>query len=203
MSLTKEIQQAVCKQEIEKGNIVSENFNYMFAGEMDVISYKKSGYINEYETKISRGDYKADAAKKKWHSYINKQYQYLPNYFSYVCPTNMIKVEELIYDWMGLYYFCAETKKITEVKKPKIIHKEKKEPIGLLTKISTQNNWKHYFGSCALTIKNKASEALYYGDEQRTKKTITQLEKDIELLRKRAVTAENELYLIERRKPQD
>lgn len=153
--MTKEIQELICRQEIEKGNIVSENFNYLFCGELDVLSYTKSGFSHEWEVKISKSDFKADAKKKKWDFFRGeKTWLSVPNYFWYVCPKDLIKEEELLHDWMGLVYYDSEIKSLTVIRKAKLIHKDKKEPLGLLQKIARQNNWKHYFGATQMTVKN-------------------------------------------------
>lgn len=149
--MTKEIQKELCKYEIEKGNIVSENFNYFFVGELDVISVNKSGYVSEFEVKVSRSDFKADAKKRKWYFFENKIEKQIPNYFNYVCPDGMIMPDE-IKPYMGLIYYSE--KGFLVVKKPKLIHKYKHCLIKLFTKISRQNNWRYYFGFCQLTVKN-------------------------------------------------
>jgi len=158
LSLTLELQQTICRAEIQKGNHVAENFNYFFAGELDVISVNKSGYVVEFEVKISRPDFKADAKKKKWQWYHDKLYgakSYCPNYFIYVCPEGLIKENE-IKDYQGLIY--VKDGEITIIKKPKLIHRHKHDIVKLLTKMLTTNNWKHYHGAQRLTILNREAK---------------------------------------------
>jgi len=164
LSLTKEIQQLICKAEIQKGNHVAENFNYFFAGELDVISVNKSGYVVELEVKISRADFKADAKKKKWQWYNDNLYfgkSHCPNYFIYVCPDNLIKEDE-IKDYQGLIY--VKDGELTVIKKPKLIHRHKHDIVKLLTKMLTVNNWKAYFGAQRLTILNREAVASNDGE---------------------------------------
>lgn len=156
MSLTKEIQNTICKAEIQKDNLVAENFNYFFSGELDVISVNGNGYACEFEVKISRGDFRADAKKYKWYFYDNSIGERVPNYFTYVCPAGLIKEEDLK-PYMGLIYF--EDGQLTIIRKPKLIHKYKHDLVKLLTKIARVNNWKHYFGKQKLTILNEEAKA--------------------------------------------
>lgn len=172
MSLTKEIQSIICKAEIQKGNLVAENVNYLFAGELDVCSVSKAGYVHEFEVKVSRADFKADAKKRKWHYYdyaheASKQAWFIkaPNYFTYVCPEGMIKPEELK-PWQGLIYLLPDNS-IQVVKKSTIIHKVKFDLPKLLTKMLTVNNWHHYYGAQKLTILNREIQAR--NDEQAKK----------------------------------
>lgn len=149
--MTKDIQKAIAMLEIEKGNIVTENFNYFFIGELDVVSLNKSGYVSEFEVKISRSDFKADSKKRKWYFFDNKIEKQIPNYFWYACPDGLIMPHE-IKPYMGLIYYSE--KGFIVIQKPKIIHKFKHDVVKLLTKIARQNNWKQYFGACQLTVKN-------------------------------------------------
>ena len=64
---TREIQALICQSETLKFNIPCENVKYLFSDwEIDVLSLNKSNYLTEFEVKISRSDFKADAKKKKW-----------------------------------------------------------------------------------------------------------------------------------------
>lgn len=162
MTLTKEIQQTICKAEIQKGNLVAENFNYFFTGELDVISVNKTGYASEFEVKVSRADFKADAKKRKWHFFdIVFTPKYIPNYFTYVCPANMIQEADLK-PYMGLIYY--NDGELITIRKPKLLHKEKPNPIALLSKLCRVNNWKQYFGAQKLTLLNR--EILAKNDER-------------------------------------
>lgn len=159
LSQTKDIQQAICKAEIKKGNHVAENFNYFFAGELDVISVSKSGYVSEFEVKVSRSDFKADAKKRKWQWYENPRLQILsaqcPNYFTYVCLKGLIQESDLK-DYQGLIWIIDN--EIITIRKPKIIHKHKHDILKLLSKMLTVNNWRHYFGAQKLTILNREAK---------------------------------------------
>jgi len=178
--LTKDIQQSICKVEIQKGNLVAENFNYFFAGELDVVSVNKSGYVSEFEVKISRPDFRADAKKRKWYFYENYQAllnpnPYSPNYFTYVCPTGLIQ-ETDIKPYQGLIWFSEG--ELTIIRKPKLIHKHKHDIQKLLTKMLTVNNWKSYFGAQRLTIQIREAAALYdEGKQQQLAESLKHLPK--------------------------
>lgn len=150
---TKNIQSQVCKSEVLKGNIPCENVSYVFHGECDVLSLLKSGYISEYEVKISRSDFKAEKKKThKWLLFDSRHERNIPNYFSYVCPDGLIKVDELP-DYAGLIY--AYEGHINIIKKPKILHRYKKNTLELMGKFLRVKNQREYLGSCLLTYNNK------------------------------------------------
>lgn len=94
-------------------------------GEMDLISVNKSDFLTEFEIKISRSDFKADCKKRK-HS-MRKFLDKLPNYFYYVTPKDLIKVEE-VPDYAGLIYIDFEQKYLTDyvqtIKKSPLAHKK-------------------------------------------------------------------------------
>ena len=80
--------------------------------ECDCISISKSDYIYEYEIKISRADFKKDFTKIKHTNIINENYTkvrkgetfyLLPNYFNFVTPRDLIKLEE-VPDYAGLIF---------------------------------------------------------------------------------------------------
>lgn len=156
MSLAKEIQSIICKAELRKGNLVAENVTNFFKGECDVLSLSKAGYTHEFEVKVSRSDFKADFKKRKWREFDNNKEYNLPNYFTYVCPSGKITVEDL-QPYMGLIYI--EDGQLVPVRKPKLIHKSKRDYIQLLTKMFTVLGWHHYFGCQKLTFLAREAKA--------------------------------------------
>lgn len=147
-----ELQKTICKQEILKGNIPCENITPNLVGECDVLSIRKSGYIVEYEIKISRSDYIADTKKDKWRHFELRVETNIPNYFYYVCPEGLIQKEELE-DYMGLIYISpqGETK---EVKKSKLLHRHKHDLLNILTKMCRIKSEREYLGCALLTYNN-------------------------------------------------
>lgn len=148
--MTNEIQKAVCKQEVLKFNLVCENVSYLFhMGEHDVLSLYKSGYIAEFEVKISRSDFLADAKKKKFKYYGNSENT--PNYLSYVCPKGLIKPQE-VPEFAGLIYY--ENDQLTVIKKPKMMHKKKHLTEKILSKFMRVSSERLYLGSARMTYEN-------------------------------------------------
>lgn len=109
---------------------LTENLN-VFEWESDVLKFTKSGYVYEFEIKISRADFKNDFKnKKKKHTLLedkNSENSKRPNYFYYVVPKDMIDVED-VPDYAGLLYVFPHsfgTFSFIEVKKEPSLHKNK------------------------------------------------------------------------------
>lgn len=119
---------------------ITTHFTGYGLGECDVISISKSNYIYEHEVKISKADFKADFKKAKHQLMLegrstsermikenNKMvpdtWYLTPNYFYFVVPTNLVKVED-IPQYAGLIYM-NENLQFEIIKKAPIIHKEK------------------------------------------------------------------------------
>lgn len=86
----------------------TENLN-VYDWESDVLKITKSGYVYEFEIKISRGDFKNDFKhKKKKHLLLeNKENKTkMPNYFYYVVPEDLITEDE-VPEYAGLIYVHA------------------------------------------------------------------------------------------------
>lgn len=148
---TKQIQLLVGKMQVLKFHSpVCQNVKFLLTHwEMDVMSVSKSGMVHEFEVKISRSDFKADLKKKKQVYYSQEIVkEWLPNYFSYVCPVNMIKPEELP-KHAGLYYCDNET--INEIKRPKRLHDLIHDRNKILEKICRVNAERQFLGACRLT----------------------------------------------------
>jgi hypothetical protein len=115
----------------------TENLS-IYNWESDALKITKSNYSYEFEIKISRSDFKNDFKHKKNKHIIleNKEDVNKPNYFYYVVPTDLIKVDE-IPDYAGLIYvkgvvFGTNIRYyFTEIKKAPKLHKEKIDISGL------------------------------------------------------------------------
>lgn len=70
----------------KKHNLIYPNNASMFCWEADMISVTGAGYVNEYEIKISKSDFKADFKKPKHKLFLgeNKRHKHFPAYFWYV-----------------------------------------------------------------------------------------------------------------------
>jgi len=90
---------------------------YIGSWECDIVELTKSGYLYEYEVKITRADFKADAKKQRsgnkeidgvWQPCKHVKYDILQsgsrvNYFYYIVPKDLISVDE-VPEFAGLIY---------------------------------------------------------------------------------------------------
>ena len=83
---------------------------YLGNWEGDVFEVTNSGYLYEYEVKITRADFKKDAEKAKhyWSGQIISKFDQIRegkrcNYFYYLVPENLIHVED-VPEFAGLIY---------------------------------------------------------------------------------------------------
>jgi len=158
--MTKEIQLALCTYLSIKGHEhICENFGHTVC-EMDVASLSKSDMLLEFEVKISRSDFLADKNKGKKYG-LPKFEMYskclgyeerCPNYFYYVCPENLISIEEIPL-FAGLFYYNSN-KEIKLIKSPKRIHKVPCKRIEILNKMLRMVSQRKYLGGTMLTYKN-------------------------------------------------
>lgn len=160
---TKHIQKIVGKmQTLKFHSPVCENVKYLINDfEMDVISLSKSGMLYEFEVKISRSDFLADSKKRK-HDYYIKYPERQPNYFSYVCPIDLIKLNE-IGSKVGLYY--VDGNEITEIQPPKIIHKNLHNKVKILEKVCRITSERNFLDGCRMTYNNRLINIKKQNDE--------------------------------------
>ena len=88
--------------------------SFIYAWESDYWAMTQNGITREFEIKISRSDYFADAKK------VKHQAGEGANYFYYVCPTDLIKKSEVDIRY-GLIY-VSENGWPDVVKKPRQLH---------------------------------------------------------------------------------
>lgn len=136
---------------IANGNeIVIPNF-YMW-WEMDIFRMLPSGYIYEYEIKISRADFKNDF--NKWDKHKMLQGGKLScNRFYFIVPKDLVAISE-IPDYCGLIYFEELPKnrwKFTTVQNAKFLHKDKKvDDIKFMHRLMTKIAYREYIVGCKL-----------------------------------------------------
>jgi hypothetical protein len=100
----KTIQNALFGYLLQRGNQLSvPNYTPVKWHECDMLAITKAGYSVEFEIKISRSDFKADASKEGKHRSLALGDPNGPSRFFYVVPQGMIAVEEVPY-WAGLIY---------------------------------------------------------------------------------------------------
>ncbi len=153
---TKQIQLAIGKMQVLKFHSpVCENVKYLIDEfELDVMSVSKSGMFYEFEVKISRSDFLSDKKKRK-HNYYITYPERQPNYFSYACPTNLIKLNE-IGSSVGLYY--VDENVVTEIQAPKRIHKILHDRNKILEKICRITSERQFLNGCRMTYNNKKNK---------------------------------------------
>lgn len=147
-----------------------------YGWESDMLSVLKSGYINEYEIKISLSDFRADAKKSGKHELLRtgmrspteceqswidrmiengweipyKNYDKLlckfkelrPNYFWYVCPQDLIPINE-VPEYAGLIYVCNDRWRLSKVKTAPRLHTEKVSE-KIKNSIMTSLAWRYW-----------------------------------------------------------
>lgn len=150
---TKEIQKLICINQVMKyHNPVCENVKFLFSDfELDVLSVSKVGMVYEFEVKISRGDFKADAKKRK-HQFYQSHINNSPNYFSYVCPKDLISKNEIAQN-VGLYYIIDN--ELVEIQSPKRRHNTILDKTKIMEKVCRVTSERNYLGACRLTFENK------------------------------------------------
>lgn len=129
-SLSKNIDSMLIMNLYEKGHSpISSHCCICGLSECDVISISKADFIYEYEVKISKSDFKADFKKNKHKLMMerksvneSKNYYYIPNYFYFVVPENLISLED-IPEYAGLMYIIND--KFIQIKKAPLLHKTK------------------------------------------------------------------------------
>lgn len=135
---------------IEKQHDPMSHNSFLYSWESDFLSITRTGYVHEYEIKISKSDFKADFKKVEKHQvlqhgyYIRKRticvrgtasgkmrYPIIekqiickrPNYFWYVCPPNLILKED-IPAYAGLMYNTTPIVKAPLLHKTSVTDKE-------------------------------------------------------------------------------
>lgn len=149
---TKEIQKAICIAETRKRNLCCENVKYLFSDwENDVLSLNDSGYLVEFEVKVSRSDFLADRKKSRFIHYDKSlSIAYTPNRFYYAVPQGLINSSELPW-FAGLIYVSD---KIELIQKAPLIHKTVHDRKRILTKFCRVMQERMHLGKCAMTVRN-------------------------------------------------
>lgn len=157
---TKEIQLIVGKNRVLAGHTcVCENVSSLLDyRELDVMSIR-NGKLYEYEVKITRQDFLADRKKKK-HQFTGEKGIMIPdmnpNFFSYVCPEDMIRADELP-AYSGLYYIIDG--ELVQIKKPPLYNKHMHDLDKIQKKVLRISQERHFLGGCLMTYKNRQAEA--------------------------------------------
>lgn len=131
---------------VRKGGneVVIPNF-YVGRWEMDLFRLLPSGFLSEYEIKISRADFRNDFKKQISDRKFNRETfsveetnvrtkhdiisagDYPANKFYFVVPEGLVKPEE-VPEKYGLIYYVEEWDTFREIRPARFIHKEKRAP---------------------------------------------------------------------------
>lgn len=161
--MTKEIQQALLKDYYLRGHqYCCTNFSGCGYCEADVFTINKGRYISEFEVKISRADFKKDSKKVHKHGTLsgvikNNQFHRSPNRFYYVCPENLIKLEEIPV-YAGLIYYKDGL--LIEIKTAPLLHKEK-APDEVIFKMCSVLSARAAIGGSLMAYTNKQNIKFY------------------------------------------
>ena len=96
---------------------------YINGWEADVAALGRSGYLSEYEIKVSRSDFRADFKKEAKHEQLVTRSTRCPNYFYYVCPRGMLLPTE-VPEYAGLIHI-DRLGGLRTIKKAPLLHKAK------------------------------------------------------------------------------
>jgi hypothetical protein len=151
-----------------------DSFETMDLQEMDVIEISKAGYITESEIKRSYSDFKADFRNKKFkHENLKNRMAFkmydiwkrgkrtdeqrkaikIPNYFYYVCPHGLIKIED-IPEYAGLIY-VSDVGMLHYVKIAPRLHREK-ATYEIYEKMASKLAQRLFYGSSFIKFKHQA-----------------------------------------------
>jgi hypothetical protein len=162
----KNMTRSFLRQNMDKFEMAFPNVHKDHWGELDIMGVRPSGYIEEFEIKVSRSDFRADFKKlntwKKgdlleWSETMHRrieqpkheclrQRECFPNRFSFLVPEGLVSADD-IPDGLGLYYAVKSSASesgfwITQIKKPALLHKEKINQI-LYTKFLKRLAWRY------------------------------------------------------------
>jgi hypothetical protein len=98
----KQIQQTLFTTYGKGGSIVVPNCCAL-THEADLLVLRKTGYIAEFEIKVSRSDFKADFKKVDKHNFLRAGHKWCANEFYYACEDGLIKPDE-VPEYAGLVY---------------------------------------------------------------------------------------------------
>lgn len=143
--------------------------------EMDVSKLTSTEYIYEYELKISRSDFlkesknfdnNVDRRKYMKHKFMKTVYESLkiktrskktykvPNKYYFVCPKNLIKVEEIL-PYQGLIYFDDVKKTFEIIKEATFLHKTKIDEKTKFRLMKTLSERDVFYGKSKITFELK------------------------------------------------
>lgn len=184
MLKTNDIKNTLMKSLYDAKSLITDNFVGCGLGECDVLRITGADIVYEYEVKVSRADFKAEMRNKtKKHEILRGKHKTnphtwnypgggtdteeilqerwgsvgRPNFFYFVSPENLLKVDE-IPDFAGLIYISESEVKV--IKKAPKLHSFKATD-KLIRKVCNALSAKNIFGSSFMTWCNKENGRLY------------------------------------------
>lgn len=137
----REIQRRLLSDRSRRSTVMP-NYTPVKWWECDVFEMTQAGFFREYEIKISRSDFKADAAKDKtiwslnsegWsqssvnkHRHLTERSTAGPSQFWFVTPQDLITTAE-VPEWAGLIWM-VRSRFLVEQKKAPRLHNQKLDP---------------------------------------------------------------------------
>lgn len=118
------------------------NLHYGDNWEADLILVHRSGFVTEYEIKLTRADFNADLKHKSdkhrclAEAYANRKMRpacEMPNYLVYVCPASIGVAPGEAPDYAGLMVVTINGRLVSAKRAP-VIHRHKFETLQNLTK---------------------------------------------------------------------
>lgn len=125
---------------------IMPNVKYIYGWECDIISLTQSGFVNEFEIKISKADFKADFNKEVKHKRMSQRINFRPSKFWYVIHGFDLDTSE-VPEYAGLIKIMPDNygfgAKCAVIKKaPKIYNKPlPNHHVESLKKISYKRMW--------------------------------------------------------------
>ncbi len=86
---------------LNSGSRIMVPNSMLYGWEADMLRVTKSGYVYEFEIKVTASDFYADKRKAKWYSRNPGA-----NYFTYVMPKDLVKLETIPED-AGIWWYTG------------------------------------------------------------------------------------------------
>lgn len=99
------------RSNISVNPVIIPNIYFFPMWESDMLYVTKSGYLHEFEIKLSLSDFRADGRKEYKHMMLADGRG--PSEFWYVCPPGIIPIEQ-VPDYAGLAYVIDDPRKYHE-----------------------------------------------------------------------------------------
>lgn len=117
------IQRLLYWEYVSGSQLIVPNFTSAAWWEADLWRLTRAGYSDEFEIKLSRSDYRADARKLGKHRQLSEGSLRGPNRFWFVSPDNIIQMDDLP-EWAGLLH-VEPSQRVVCIRRAPQLHKQK------------------------------------------------------------------------------